>query len=379
MYYMPKKKPATKKPAPDVPKEAAVAPQPLPPLPDNPALASDTIFVSIPAYRDPEIIPTLEDLFRKARYPQRVFVGVLQQIDEEKDQAFDLRHAKSLLLQRHVNNIRLDTMPYSEAKGPAYARAYIEKNLLEDETFFMGIDSHMAFAQNWDVLAIAELTACPAEKPMLTVYPQDYERKKGQRAVNPKLPVCFMKFNSYHQNLGLPQTERFNCRRAPKTPLPSLFMSAGFVFTLGEVIKTIPYEPLPYVFLGEEIFMAFRYWTHGVDFFTPSRHLVFHLNDRTYRALFWENFYLTSNGQKTNIPEPLRKERKALEAASVEHLKQVLKGEVPDDDLAEPASRTREEFWSYLGLNLETATASKAAYAGLTPNASREEVVCKTG
>lgn len=46
------------------------------------------IFVSIAAFRDEECQWTLRDLFLKAKHPQRVFVGVVWQIDPVADQSF---------------------------------------------------------------------------------------------------------------------------------------------------------------------------------------------------------------------------------------------------------------------------------------------------
>jgi len=365
----------------------------------------DTIFVSIPAYRDPEVITTLEELFKKAKYPQRVIAGVCQQIDELKDHAFDVRATTSNVLRKYLpQNIRILTLPASEAKGPSYARARIEQDLFEDEIFFLGIDSHTAFVPGWDVLVIDELLKCNSVRPMLTVYPQDYTRKAGaggaagaanklggaagaapnaNRTVNTKSPVCFIKFNSFHPQLGLPQTERVNFRKPPRQPQPSLFISAGFVFTLGDIIREAPYEELPYLFLGEEITMGLKYFLIGVDFFSPSKHIVFHLNDRTYRPLFWENFYQSSNGRRTNVPDHVRSERKAIERASQEYVLALLTGNaafqygggVPTTT----PTRTVEQFRAYTGLDVVMKTATREALMGLVPGATREEVVCKTG
>jgi len=344
------------------------------------ATAHDLIFVSIPAYRDSEVIPTLEDLYRKAKFPHRVIAGVCQQIDEVKDRAFDVRHSNNAIIKRFIENIRILTLPSTEAKGPSYARYLIEQELFDDETFYMGIDSHSAFAPNWDILAIDELLKCNDEKPMLTVYPQDYVRstsapKKatGGRTVNPRLPVPFLKFHTFHPTLNLPITERVTLKRNSRAPLPSLYLSAGFVFTLGEIIRECPYDPLPYAFTGEEILMAAKYWTAGVNLYSPSKNIVYHYNDRTYRPLFWENFYKSSNGKPTHVPEDLRRERKAIEQESLEHIHELLNRE----ELG--SARPMRAFWSFTGLDMGTKTATRNASFGLTPNASREESICKTG
>jgi Glycosyltransferase (GlcNAc) len=52
---------------------------------DDPLDDTDRIFVSIAAYRDSECSHTIRDLFDKARFPHRLFVGVLWQYDETTD------------------------------------------------------------------------------------------------------------------------------------------------------------------------------------------------------------------------------------------------------------------------------------------------------
>ena len=44
----------------------------------------DTIFVSIAAYRDPQLGPTLEDCLRKARWPERLRFGICWQHGPEE-------------------------------------------------------------------------------------------------------------------------------------------------------------------------------------------------------------------------------------------------------------------------------------------------------
>ena len=47
-----------------------------------------SIFVSIPAYRDPECQYTIIDLFQKAVHPERIFVGVCWQAHGSGETAF---------------------------------------------------------------------------------------------------------------------------------------------------------------------------------------------------------------------------------------------------------------------------------------------------
>jgi hypothetical protein len=51
----------------------------------------------------------------------------------------------------------------------------------------------------------------------------------------------------------------------------------------------VPHDPFIY-FLGTEVSQAVRLWTHGWDFFAPTRSLVYHCYGTGRRkALHWEN------------------------------------------------------------------------------------------
>ena len=45
---------------------------------------NNLIFVSIAAYRDPELLPTLRDMFSKAKYPDLLRIGICWQKTPEE-------------------------------------------------------------------------------------------------------------------------------------------------------------------------------------------------------------------------------------------------------------------------------------------------------
>ena len=59
----------------------------------------------------------------------------------------------------------------------------------------------------------------------------------------------------------------------------------------GRRIEEVPYDPnTPFVFDGEETFLAVRAWTKGYDFYLPDRSLVTHLyipSRSPLRPTFW--------------------------------------------------------------------------------------------
>ena len=67
-------------------------------------------------------------------------------------------------------------------------------------------------------------------------------------------------------------------------------MAAGCVFTRGDFVEEIPYDP-NYYFYGEELSMALRAFTHGYSFFHIPDVPLFHLyTDVTNlpRKLHWD-------------------------------------------------------------------------------------------
>ena len=44
----------------------------------------ETILLHLPAYRDPELIPTIKDALDKAKYPERIHFGICRQYHPEE-------------------------------------------------------------------------------------------------------------------------------------------------------------------------------------------------------------------------------------------------------------------------------------------------------
>ena len=126
------------------------------PKPEAPILPTSadkrSIFVAIAAFRDGSRCgKTLYDLETKAKHPSRVAVGIVQQ-NEEGDADCLERYCELMESNGRicdVTGMRLLNLPAQESQGPVWGRHW-QQYLLGDEEFCMQIDSHMAFASNWD-------------------------------------------------------------------------------------------------------------------------------------------------------------------------------------------------------------------------------------
>ena len=106
-------------------------------------MTNKNIFVSIASYRDDSCINTINDLFKKAKYPENIFIGICQQnnINIDKDIIYDNQDEYG---KKYINNIRIIRIPYYDAKGPTYAR-YLCSSLLDkkNEKYYFQIDNQI--------------------------------------------------------------------------------------------------------------------------------------------------------------------------------------------------------------------------------------------
>lgn len=330
-----------------------------------------TIFVSVASYRDPECPLTVEDLFMRAKFPGRVIVGVCQQ---NANTDIDVMTTKTN--DRFSRNIRVIRLPHTEARGPMYARALIEEHLFNDEDYYMVIDSHTKCIQDWDVHCIKQLAMCKSPKPILTCYPEEFDRTKRKLDLKPGVG-SFLRFRNFHPRIGFSQQDRIRFRHQPPHPLPTIFWAAGFSFSLGSLIHEVPFDKTcEYLFLGEEISMAARFFTRGWDTFAPTHDLVFHYTPRTYRHTYWENFYNRPNAIK--VPHSVRMKRKQKETETKQRLQALLTGQPTEPVIyGLGADRTLEQFEEFTGLNFKTKEHTQRARLGLTPNADEIELYYK--
>lgn len=331
-------------------------------------VVQNTIFVSIPSYRDPEAVHTLYSLFHQSDCPYRVFVGLC--VQDTKDEPDMLKQYQQKV--KHNNedkdysdNIRVLTMDAEDAKGPVYARALIEKKLYRDEKYYMTIDSHMRFAPKWDTKSIEFLESASqrwgSEKPLLTMYPDGYHAVEDESETRPGSYLRIKKFDS---STGFVELEGPLMKKVPSYPIPTPFLGACYTFSSAERIREVPHDAdLTHVFIGEEISMAVRLWTHGWDMFSPPQMLCAHKWSRKYRHTFWELFEFGHAGASNR-----KKERDQAYA----RLRSLLN--VPGNKISVSqhhryglgTKRTLLEYQRYAGIDMSKQHAEWWAWVGVT-------------
>ncbi len=250
-----------------------------------------TIFVSVPNYRDNEINPTIASILSNADNSNRVRIGVLSQIDKIKD------HDCVALNDSRVDQI---IIPHTEAKGCSWARSIIQDNLMNNEDYYLQIDSHSRFVKGWDTKLITLLNSL-GPNSALSTYPANYDipdKLQEQRYIWLR---CIKTFKE-----GMPSlsslAKSFN--DAPIKPELNAFIAGGFYFTTMAVAKKVLCDPHIY-FLGEEIMFAVRLYTHGINVYTPNIPIMWHkYHIGGNKNLHWKdnkNYFLIDNKSKDRI------------------------------------------------------------------------------
>lgn len=290
------------------------------------------IFVAIAAYRDADLVPTLADCLARARWPGDLRFGICWQ------------HALGDPPPPDDPRIRRIDVPWQESGGACWARDQAF-SLWDGEAHLFQIDSHHRFVDGWDALLLAQADASGAARPLLTTYAQGFDPEQPDPVTGSPTVMQLGGFT----DRGIPhfaQAARPEWVGGP--PRRARFLSGHFLFTLGRFVADVPYDPQLY-FIGEEISLALRAFTHGYDLFHPSAHVMWHEYTRRQRVMHWTDH-----------------DAAARDAASLDRVNQLLAGQL-DGQCGLGEARSLAEYEDYAGVQFGVRRASASAHRGLEP------------
>lgn len=240
------------------------------------------IFVSIASYRDPELLPTINDLLNNCANPQDLTICIGWQHSEED--AWDN-------LDEYKNDSRFIILdiPYKEAKGVCWMRAEIQKQY-GGEKYYLQLDSHHRFSKDWDVTLkdyLHYLQCKGHDKPLLSAYiPGYFPDTDPEGRVNEVWGLNIDRFMPAGAIFLTPH--HISDFENLVEPFPTRFTSAHFIFTLGSFPVEVPYDPELY-FHGEESSLAARAYTFGYDLFAPHKVVIWHEYTREGKKKHWDD------------------------------------------------------------------------------------------
>lgn len=316
-----------------------------------------TIFVSIASYRDDECKDTVYDLFEKAKFPSRVFVGVVQQNKNGDEDCFDT--CEVCRARKKSGNIRQIDFDFSQARGPCFARYYAAKLWKGEEMFFM-IDSHTKFEQDWDEQLFHEYMSTNDPNAVLGAYPPTESQMADFKKTNfsKTIMMCIGKWNSSD---GLPNflAAIVNAPKDKSTPIPHPLIPGGSLIMPGRALFSVPFDPyLNFLFFGEELLLSARLYTSGFNLYAVRRPFIVHNYGRGEKPKFWNDLQNFESCRKKAVTR----------ARYILGLDKNLKNVDPEyridiDEYGLGAVRTIEEYFNFAKVELNKKKVNSACTA----------------
>jgi len=266
--------------------------RPHPPV-DDKHLRSDTrIMVLVAALRETRLAKTVHSFFANASYPERVFIGIVQQNEASDtdiiqeycalvgtpvhfklnpDRTADVSPVDDNKPCVRAKQIRVMRLLQSEAHGPAYARGLGSDLVDAADDFCMQIDAHTLVVKEWDTLMLKEWGAAENEYAVLSTYPSNVHHLGININNHWEMPhLCCVSGTR-----GIIVNCQAKALAGMDRPVLSPFWAAGLSFSKCHAERLVPNDRnLKGVFAGEEYGRGVRLWTHGYDFYSISRPLV---------------------------------------------------------------------------------------------------------
>lgn len=310
------------------------------------------IFVSIASYRDPELLPTLENLLANSSNENELVICIAWQHAEED--TWD-----NLDIYRRDPRFKIIDIPYEDAQGVCWARYLIQESF-EDEDYYLQLDSHHRFTKDWDktLLDYLHFLQCKGHyKPILSSYLPGYFPKNDPEGRN--IEVWGLNIDRF-MPAGVPFLRPFHIDYLNHhEPIPARFVSGHFLFTIGKFVREVPYDPNLY-FHGEESSLSGRAYTHGYDLFAPHRPIIWHEYTREGKKKHWDDSRNWSERDKASYAR-FRKIFDMDEVACSPCQRRAL------GNYALGSVRSLEEYEKYAGLKFKTRQIHQEALENKLP------------
>ncbi|EQC34410.1 hypothetical protein SDRG_08180 [Saprolegnia diclina VS20] len=267
--------------------------------PPPPRLPTDpTHFIGIASYRDGfKCGYTLWTAFTNAQYPDRVFLGVVDQTGPGDLICLEeyCRRAKETWPDhdcRYKANIKIDARDARLSKGPVIAR-WQQQQLIGDQDFCMELDAHSKFLADWDVEIVKDWLRTENEMAVFSNYPMAYSFISPGDKISTHYSSHLASYLERSHEYDIPVIGGYLLIDDSEVPQMSALWGGCLSFSKCHAEKRAPMDKyMKWIFWGEEYLRSMQLWTHGYDIYSPSRHghIVFHnwTND-PQKKRFWDN------------------------------------------------------------------------------------------
>jgi hypothetical protein len=314
----------------------------------------ESIFVQIASYRDPELVPTILDMFETAEKPENLKVCICWQHDD----------VENLDIFKSYPNIQIIDVPYKESRGACWARNLIQR-YYNGERYTLQLDSHHRFVQGWDTELKNMYQQCVSmgsSKPLITAYIPSFDPLEPKESY--EMVPWRMDFNTFTDEGTVIFTPNVIHKHQSYTkPIPARFYSAHFAFTDGTFCEEVQHDP-EYYFYGEEISISVRAFTHGYDLYHPHKVIAWHEYTRNNRVKHWDDHDTTKDIYRVYEKSWWERDSQSQKR------NRILFGIETDESIVIPkrynfgTMRTLEEYERYAGIKFKTREVSLYTLSG---------------
>ena len=309
----------------------------------RPAPPAESIFVSIPSYRDTRCTDTVASLFSAADRPHLVFVGVFEQVHPRKPRE------RCQVPPAHVHQVSVDTVHYSEAKGPLWARQRVCE-MYNGEAYFLMIDAHTTFVSHWDAVLKAQIMSLRLHhnvpRPVLSGYAPATRVTRRETTVNHVHHICAAR-RAPHRNypdkvLSVRKPSDGSFRRSAYVSGNFLFAHGGFCDAMRQQLAGQGHL-FAHVFWGEEPLLSAVAFAH--DYTVHTAALIPLTTVYEPKTLFG-----TKRNWRTDVKQ-LQRDAHAQRRASENRLQALLHTQSTDLN-----NRSMHEFYALAGQPVDPAS-----------------------
>lgn len=230
-----------------------------------------TIFVSIASYLDIELEQTVTDLLSKAKQPENLHLSINSQDREGSHPNLET------LCFKYNAGLTYVKADFRSSKGTCSARRICQLPLNDSFTYYMQIDSHTLFLQDWDLVLIDDYERCKSKwgSYIFSTYPisyyyQDDEIKFESKKDN--IPNCLAIVPSKHFSR---YTGHYKAYRGDEYGERTDYFAGGFSFGYASHFLKVPYDNRIY-HSGEEPTISIRFFAEGISVVCPPNNYVWH-------------------------------------------------------------------------------------------------------
>jgi hypothetical protein len=250
-----------------------------------------TIFITIPAYEDPLLIPTIEGALNNALNPDRLFFCIGMQYAELPD------------ISPYINNPNFNFLFYEVNKRPGVY--WIRREMAEQHSgqdYFLMLDSHMTFSQNWDAKIIndyEDLVRMHGQKTIMStsLSPQPADTYEDKTI---SLKTCW-KVNWGFEPTSIERTVIPGYVHAPwdgERYQKTLYSCSHFFFTNKEYLSDVGFHQTIRSY-SEEYTIAVTTFLSGWDYYRlPEFAHLGHNDSPTARAIYKKDRYSLAEGKR---------------------------------------------------------------------------------